>query len=57
MGRLGGIVPGRAFFWVWEVFISYLVLRNVEILKGKCGIMRIGSVIIPMHGWLRLHRQ
>ncbi len=38
MGRLGGIVPGRAFFWVWEVFISYLVLRNVGgILKGKCG--------------------
>ncbi len=28
-GLVGGFVPGRAFFWVWEVFISCLVLRNV----------------------------
>ena len=43
---------GKAF-QAWKAFISYLALRNVELLREKYrGNKRIGSIIIPMHEWV-----
>ena len=43
---------GKAFK-AWKAFISYIALRNVEILREKYrGNKRVGSGLVPMHEWV-----
>ena len=43
---------GKAF-QAWKAFISYIALRNVELLREKYrGNKRVGSALVPMHEWV-----